>query len=205
MIGTSAVKYFFIRICILFLHNIAPVSVLYIIQLLIVRYFPLPIQLERIPYPIHVWLTVEAGFLTLVFMPLKYALQHSPICHRSISAESRQNLFRACNANVPNLEKFLRQWLMVSERECIKRDNVTDFIIWAFFGPEYAWEQGQRNNGEVETYTAEIEGLIGRKFSPGRADVKGLGRLLNEAGGSHRSLLWYTVSLASPLLAKEPY
>jgi hypothetical protein len=86
---------------------------------------------------------------------------------------------------------------MVSEGECIKRDNVKDFIRWAFFGPGYTREQGQQNEEEIETYTTEIEKMIGRKLSPGRMDVKSLGQLLNEAGGSHRSLLWYAVSYLS--------
>lgn len=194
MIGTSAVEYFFIRVCILFLHNIAPVSILYSIHLLAVQYFHLPIYPERVPNPIHVWLIAETVFFATVFIPLKYARRHSPIYHRSLSAECREKLFRSCNANVPNLEKYLCRWLMVSEAECIKRDNVKDFIRWAFFRPGYRHEQDQQNEAEIETYTAEIEKLIGRKLSPGRMDVKGLGQLLNEAGGLHRSLLWYNVS-----------
>jgi hypothetical protein len=203
MIGTSTAEYLFIRICILFLHNIAPVSILYCIQLLTAQFFHLPIHLERIPYPIHVWLMAEAVFFATVFIPLKYSLHYSPICHRSLPAECRERLFRACNANVPDLERYLSRWLMVSEGECIKRDNVKDFIRWAFFRPGYTWEEDQRNEGEVETYTAEIEKLIGRKLAPGRTDVKGLGRLLNEAGGSHRSLLWYTVE-SIPSLRRNP-
>jgi hypothetical protein len=83
---------------------------------------------------------------------------------------------------------------MVSGPECIKRDNVKDFIKWAFFGPGYKQEQDQHIEKEIETYTTEIEKLIGQRLSPGRMDVKGLGQHLNETRGSHRSLLWYTVS-----------
>jgi hypothetical protein len=86
---------------------------------------------------------------------------------------------------------------MVAEGEYIKRDNVKDFIRWAFFGPGHTRERDQRNEEEIETYTTEIEKMIGRKLSPGRMDVKSLGQLLNEAGGSHRSLLWYSVSYIS--------
>ncbi|KAJ5497541.1 hypothetical protein N7463_009528 [Penicillium fimorum] len=192
MIGTSTAEYFFIRICILFLHNIAPISTLYIIQLLVAQFFHQPSYLERIPYVVHIWLIAEAAFFTAVYLPLKYALRHSSIYHRSLPAEFRGNLFRNCNKNVPNLEKYLSQWLMVSEAECIKRDNVKDFIRWSLFGPEHTREQDQQDEGEIEAYTTEIEKLMGRKLSPGRMDVKGLGRLLNEAGGSHRSLLWYS-------------
>ncbi|KAJ5976545.1 hypothetical protein N7481_010252 [Penicillium waksmanii] len=192
MIGTSTIEYLFIRICILFLRNIVPISVLYSIHLLTNQCLHLPFCLECTPHPIHVWLTAEAAFFATVFIPLKYALHHSPICNRSLPAECRKRLFQTCNANVPNVEKYLSRWLMVSEAEYIKRDNVKDFIRWAFFRPGCTEEQDPQNEAEVEAYTAETEKLIGRKLSLGRTDVKGLGRLLNEAGGSPRSLLWYT-------------
>lgn len=194
MIGTSTAEYFFIRICILFLHNIAPISISYCVQLLVVQFFHPATYLGRISYPIQIWLTAEAVFFSTVFIPLKYALHNSPICHTSLPGELREKLFRCCNRNVPNLEKYLSQWLMVSEAECIKRDNVKDFIRWAFFAPGPTRELDQQNEGQIETYTTELEQLMGRSLSPGRMDVKGLGQLLNEAGGSHRSLLWYTVS-----------
>lgn len=199
MIGTSTVDYFFIRICILFLHNIAPISTLYSIQLLVGQFFHLPDHSKRIPYPIHIWLSAEAVFFTTVIIPLKYAHRHSTIYHRSLSAESREKLFNSCNANVPNLEKYLSRWLMVSGAEHIMRDNVKDFIRWSLFGPEYTQGKDQQNEREIDVYTTDIEKLIGRKLPPGRMDVKGLGQLLNEACGSHRSLLWYTVSYTSPL------
>lgn len=128
MIGISAAEYLFIRICILFLHNIAPVSILYCTLLLITRIFHLPISLERMPYSIQIWLTAEAIVFTAFFIPLRYALDNSTICHTSLPAECREKLFKCCNTNVPNLEKYLTRWLLVSEAEYIKRDDVKDFI-----------------------------------------------------------------------------
>jgi hypothetical protein len=98
---------------------------------------------------------------------------------------------------VPNPEKYISRWLIFAEGEYIKRDKVKDFIRWVFFGPGHTRERDQRNEEEVETYTTEIEKMIGRKLSPGRMDVKSLGQILKEAGGSHRSLLWYTVNYLS--------
>lgn len=201
MIGTSTAEYFFIRVCILFLHNIVPISTLYTVHLLVVQFFHLPTYLGRIPFSVHTWLTAEAVFFITVFVPLKYVLHHSPIFHRPLSAELRGKLFRCCNMNVPNLERYLSQWLMVSDAEYIKRDNVKDFIRWAFFKPGSIQGFDQQNEQELETYTAEVEQLMERKLSPGRMDVKGLGQLLNEAGGSPRSLLWYTVSYSSSSLS----
>ncbi|BCS23582.1 uncharacterized protein APUU_40026S [Aspergillus puulaauensis] len=192
MIGESTTEYLFIRICILFLHNIAPISILYSTQLLLVQFVHLPNYLEHLPYPIQIWLTTEAIFLITFIIPLKYNLHHSTICHRPLSAEGREKLFRRCIASVPNLEKYLSRWLLVSEAEYIKRDNVKDFVRWAFFRPDYKHKWDQHDEVEVEAYTTEIEKLIGQKLAPGRIDLKGLGQLLHETTGSHRSLLWYT-------------
>ncbi|KAI2673850.1 transcriptional regulator family: Fungal Specific TF [Penicillium roqueforti] len=106
------------------------------------------------------------------------------------SDEAARRAFLLCNNCIRRIASS--KGLDLSEAECIKRDNVKDFIRWSLFGPDHILEQDQQHEEEIETYTVEIEKLIGRKLSPGRMDVKGLGRLLNEAGGSHRSLLWYS-------------
>jgi hypothetical protein len=80
MIGTSTAEYFFIRVCILFLHIIAPISILYSIQLLIIQFFHLPTYTERIPYAVQIWLTAELVFFTTVYITLIYALYHSSNC-----------------------------------------------------------------------------------------------------------------------------
>jgi hypothetical protein len=72
---------------------------------------------------------------------LKRALHNSAIYYISISAVDREKLFRRCNETVLDFEKYLSCWLMVLKVEHIKRDNVKDFIRWAFFNPEYTEEQ----------------------------------------------------------------
>jgi pimeloyl-ACP methyl ester carboxylesterase len=195
MIGTSPAEYIFIRACILFLHNIAPASVLHCVQLLLRPFLPLSIRCYRIPFPIEVWLVAEAVFFTVVFLPLRYRLQRSAIYHEPMSKEGRERLFRCCNSNVADPEKYLRRWLMVAKSEHIKHENVKDFIRWAFFHTGQAQEQ---HEPEVEAYTRDIEKLFGLKLPPGRANVKSLGQLLQEVGGLHRSLLWYTVGYLLP-------
>ncbi|KAJ5749504.1 hypothetical protein N7533_006532 [Penicillium manginii] len=167
MIGTSTVEYIFIRICILFLHNVVPVSVSYSILLLMNPFFHMSFCLEHTPCAIHIWLITEAVFFRYFY--------HATELQRDYSELATQI-----------------RWLMVSEADCIKRDNVKDFIRWAFFGPACVRGQDRQNEEEIEAYTAETEKLIGRKLSPGWVNVKGLGQLLNEADSSHRSLLWYT-------------
>src|ERR1700740_2362937 len=83
MIGTSPPEYIFIRACILFLHNITPISILYSVQLIISQFLYLPTFLCHIPFPVQVWLIAEAVFFATVFMPLKSALHNSVIYYRS--------------------------------------------------------------------------------------------------------------------------
>jgi hypothetical protein len=192
MIGSSTAEYIFIRACILFLHNIAPVGVLVTIRLLFLPYFPQSIRHYSIPFPIEAWLVAEALFFAVIFLPLRFHLQRSTIYSEPLSQEERDRLFRYCNSNVADLEEYLRRWLMIKKDGQIKRGNVKDFIRWAFFHSEMVQEQ---HEAEVEVYTRETEKLLGRDLPPGRDKTKGLGQMLNEFDGFHRSLLWYTVCL----------
>jgi hypothetical protein len=191
MIGTSLAEYIFIRACIVFLHGIAPTSVLITIWLLLHQFLPQSIPCYRIPFPIKVWLVAEAVFFTAVFLPLRYHLQRSAIYHEPMSQEQREMLFRYCNSCVANPESYLCRWLMATKSDHIKREDVKDFIRWAFFHPRLEQEQ---HDPEVEAYTRHMEKLLGRELPSGKGNVKGLGQLLNEIDALHRSLLWYTVT-----------
>jgi hypothetical protein len=190
MIGTSTAEYIFIRACILVLHNIAPASVLYCVQLLLWPFLPESFRVYHVPFPLEVWLVAEAVFYTVVFLPLRYRLQRSATHHEPMSQEERERLFKCCYSNVPDLDTYLSRWLLVSDDTHVKRQNVQDFIRWAFFGGGPLQAQHEL---EIENYTKETERIFGKELPPGKADVKGLGQLLNEVDALHRSLLWYTV------------
>lgn len=81
---------------------------------------------------------------------------------------------------------------MAPETGQIKRENVKDWLRWAFFG---AGQTQELDEEEIETFTRDTEKLLGRELPPGRSNTKNVGRMLNEARGLHRSLLWYTVCL----------
>lgn len=189
MIGTSRLEYLFIRTCILFLHNISPVSVLFTAWFLLNPFLPQSIQCYRIPFPIKVWLVAEAIFFIGVFIPLRYSLERSAIHHGPMSHEQRERLVRYCMSNLGDPRKFFSRWLMVTHNDHIRRENVKDFIRWAFFHPE----QVQELELEVEAYTRDMEKLLGKELPSGKTDAKSLGPMLHEVDAFHRSLLWYTV------------
>jgi hypothetical protein len=195
MIGTSTAEYIFIRGCILFLHNIAPASLLYCALLLC----PLPTALSvyRLPVPIETWLVAEATFFTVFFLPYKSYLQRPAIHPELPSREERAKLFERCNATVKDPEKYLSQWFLGAQEEHIKRENVKEFIRWAFLNTE---QTKSEDEDEVEGYVKAMEKLLGRDIPSGKGSAKSLRLTVDKVDCLHRSLLWYLVCYSLAIL-----
>ncbi len=189
MIGTSTPEYIFIRGCIIFLHYIAPVSLLYCV-LLLYRLLPSTLCVNRAPLPIEAWLISEAVFFTVIFLPHKYHLQRPAIHPELPSRAERQELFRRCNTNVKDPEKYLRQWFLGAKKESIKRENLKEFIRWAFLNTE---EVKEEDEDEVEGYVGATEKLLERDLPSGKGRARSLRLTLDRVDFLHRSLLWYLV------------
>jgi hypothetical protein len=81
--------------------------------------------------------------------------------------------------------------------EEIKRENVKDFFLWAFFnrgGPP------GDDNEELEEYIGRTEELLDRKIEPGRGKAQPLRLTLDRVSMLHRSLTWYFVSFLPPAI-----
>lgn len=191
MIGKSTAEYIFIRCTILFLHNIAPFSVIYCI-LLICSQSVLPgLQLNRVPLPIQVWFIAEAIFFFMIFLPHKYFLSRSTIDLEPLTESERNELFKRVSINIPEIQRFLKGWFVGADLDKVKRENVKDFIRWAFFNNLPGDREAE---DDVELYTREIEALQGRPFPEGKSSgLEHLGQKLEKTDGLHRSLLWYLV------------
>ena len=190
MIGTSTIEYIILRACILFLHNIAPASLLYSALFLGSFLLDQNPHAYRLPFPIEVWLLSEAAFYTIVFLPYESYLQRAAIHPKPLSQKERANLFARCNTNVFDPEKYIKHWLLGAKVNDIKRENVKEFIRWAF------WNAGdvlQRDEDEVEGYVRALEKLLGRSIPHGKGSAKSLRLTLDKVNCSHRSLFWYLV------------
>ncbi|MBE3047587.1 hypothetical protein IMZ48_34755 [Candidatus Bathyarchaeota archaeon] len=185
MIGTSCWDYVFIRTCIFFLHHITPLSVLHTLTATLVHppYY--------IPPILEAWLALEAAFYLIVYLPRKAYLQTPAIHPETPSREDRRTLFERCQRHIPNPENYMRKWFQDAPAAEIKRENVHEFFRWAFFNkaePDPAYDE------ELQEYTRNMEGLLGRKFEDGRGNAKCLRLTLEEVDMLHRSLIWYLVS-----------
>jgi len=199
MVGTSTFEYIFLRASIVFLHNIAPTSLLYS-ALFLASFFlnPSP-RAYRLPFPAEVWLFSEAAFYTIVFLPYESYLQRAAVHPEPLSQEDRASLFARCNKNVFDPEKYIRQWLLGAKATDIRRENVKEFIRWAFWN---ASDVLQGDEDEVEDYVRALEKLLGRSIPHGKGSAKTLRLTLDKVNCFHRSLFWYLVS--SPLPSPCP-
>ena len=186
MLRTSAAEYAFIRICISILYCIAPLSVLYC--------FVLTTDLAtifRMRPAIELWLFAEALFWTCFYFPYRWYLQHAAIHPPSRSKEERRKLVDYVKAEITDPEQYIRGWFKGAEVQDIRRQDVKDWLTWAFFDRD--WEEG-KDEDEIEEYTLEIESMLRKNLRPGNGRAKSLRLTIDPVKMLHRSLLWYFVS-----------
>ena len=187
MIGTSRQEDIFIRLCIFFLHWLAPFSICYCALVLIDRSIP-----YRLPLLVERWLTAEALFYTLGYLPRNFYLQrptyHPPLSHR----QDREELFSRCHETIPDPKDYIRKWFLNAPLSQIKRDNVKEFFAWAFLNKD-GWSAEE--DEELEVYVDRLEKLLGRTFEFGKSSIAPLRLTLDAVLMMHRSIFWYLVSL----------
>lgn len=194
MIGTSRLEYIFIQTCIIGLHYLAPLCILYCVFVL--GLYGLQAITWRLPLVIEIVAVAETLFYFLVFLPYRAYLQRAAVHPPPPTREERRELFQLCNDNIADPEAYLRTWFLGAELEEIKKENLKEFMLWAFFnrgGPP------GDDNEELETYCAATEKLLGRKIEEGWGNAKALRLTLDRIDMLHRSLVWYWVSITTPI------
>ena len=101
-------------------------------------------------------------------------------------------LFWTCfKTEVTDPDQFIQGWFKGAEIKDIRRDEVKEWLAWAFFDRDY---EGREDEDEIEEYTLEIESMLRKDFRPGKGTVKPLKLTIDPVDMLHRSLLWYFVS-----------
>ena len=190
MIGTSFREYLFIRLCIFFLHWLAPFSLIYCALALIIR----PTK-YRLPLVLEIWLGGEALFYLLVYLPRNAVLQRPANHPTALSRDERKDLFNWCHETIPDPEGYIRKWFLNAPLSEIKRDNAKEFFAWAFLNKS-TWTADE--DEELHEYVNKLEVLRGRKFELGKGSVAPLRLTLDRVYMLHRSLAWYSVSVHCP-------
>ncbi|KAH8594740.1 hypothetical protein B0O99DRAFT_545220 [Bisporella sp. PMI_857] len=186
MIGTSRSEYWFIRACIVGLHYIAPLCILYCILLLAVYGFEATTY--RFPLLVETVALLETLFYFLIYLPYRAYLQRAATHPPPPSQEQRRELFKLCNDNITDPEEYLRKWFLGADIKEIRRENLKEFFLWAFFnrgGPP------GDDDKELEEYVSATEQMLGRPIESGRGKAVALRLTLDRVDMLHRSLIWY--------------
>ncbi|OAR00269.1 hypothetical protein LLEC1_03402, partial [Akanthomyces lecanii] len=175
----------------LFLHLIAPFSIIYTLVNVLVR---LPFQ---VPLPLQVWLAFEASFYLAIYLPYHGYLQKAARHPELPCREDRKKLFKRCHETIPDPVQYLRKWFRGAAEAEIKRENVKDFFRWAFLNTDKVETADEE---ELDEYVREMETLLGRTLEPGRGTAECLRLTLSKVEMLHRSLMWYSCVFVVDLL-----
>ncbi|KAI5253047.1 hypothetical protein E4T42_03115 [Aureobasidium subglaciale] len=184
--GPSTSEYIFIRTCIAFLHWIAPLSVAYSFVNLYLR--PNRSHGFSIQDILIAWALLEAVFYLVIFLPLRRHLQRPALHPEHASREQRKQDFIQCMGSVPDLDEFLSKWFKNSPLSEIKRENIKEFLRWAFLSLDSVDEAYE---DEVEEYVQLIEKTRQKEFEPGRGSARCIRLTFDKVELLHRSLFWY--------------
>ncbi|TLS30122.1 hypothetical protein PpBr36_03275 [Pyricularia pennisetigena] len=231
MLGTSLSELIFIRICVFLLRFSVPCS----FTLLIITYAftgvsPLGIwglSTENVAANAFTSpslpLRVLVGFLSAVFVAdsIFFLAVYHPFearasgfkpnyPHPSLAPADRSAIFHKCLDNVPDPAHYLRRWFHGADLTEIRRDNVRDFVAWAFFDRDVNdAAQGRlsaEEEAEMEGYLDEInrrlilaseerggdiDGAAGLR--PGRGAAKSMRPTIDKVPMCFRSIIWYII------------
>jgi hypothetical protein len=190
MIGTSTFDLYLIRTSIFVLRYVAPLCAVPCIAT--VARYGLREALSPVPLVLVSVAAAETLFYLVGYLPYQARLQREAVHPPTLSKLERKDLFQKCHDNTPDGEAYLQKWFLGAPAEEIKRENLKEFFLWAFFnrgGPPGDDEE------ELEGYVAQTEELLGREIAPGRGNVECLRLTLDRVYMMHHTLLWYTVSV----------
>jgi hypothetical protein len=185
MIGNSFIEYLAIRTCILGFRLIAPLSLGYG-----------ACRLARPNCPGHlamdIWAAAEVSFYLFAYLPLKHISQKKAV-HPPLGSEiERKEIFRKVHDTIPNAVEYVRIWFRNASLKDIKRENIKEFITWAFLSSDQPLPDYE---DEVNNYADAVDEMVGTPFEPGRGQATAVRLTVDDVYMVHRPLAWYLVNI----------
>ncbi|POS68920.1 hypothetical protein DHEL01_v212686 [Diaporthe helianthi] len=145
-------------------------------------------------------ISIESIFALFIWRPYTKRLEE-PARHPPLSsAAERRALFERCMTTVPSFETYFRMWFLGAELSDIRRENIREFLLWAFFDVESRSDMQKHTSrdddeygAEVDQYIARIENLWGRPFASGRGSAKCLRLTIDSIETKYRTVWWYAI------------
>ncbi|KAL8300119.1 hypothetical protein RB593_009800 [Gaeumannomyces tritici] len=224
MIGDSLAEFVFIRIAIFLLHYSIPVGLALLVALQcttgVVSWWLWPGTglgpssfAQVLAATIAAVVAFDSAFALVVYLPYRRRAERLVASYPPpMSPLQRRKLFDTCFENVPDCETYLRGWFLGAEIRDIRRDNVHEFLAWAFFDRDSSAvsatvESGllldQDEEAELQGYLDEIDGRLraaassdGVGLLPGHGPARSLRLSVDEVHMRFRGFIWYLIVMA---------
>ncbi|KAL1743415.1 hypothetical protein HDZ31DRAFT_83410 [Schizophyllum fasciatum] len=203
MLGNSRTEYIFIRICIVLLRAVAPLSIAYLI-------YCFARGIAIVSSPVGLAALAEASFFLFVYLPRKRQLQKHIHFPRRLERQARQELFQRCVHTASDSTTYPAGWFLPipdatpadsdtpqttdkSTPTFLSYDNVREWLLWAFFHAELHEAQEEWTE-EIDAYLAVVEQYIGRPLDKGAvATSRGMRVTMDTVPMVYRPLIWYSI------------
>jgi pimeloyl-ACP methyl ester carboxylesterase len=190
MLPSSRGTLVFSRVFIWLFRAVAPLSITY---WLFVTFGLFPSK--RLPTALEAWLLAESLFYLFVYLPMSYAVHGPGMKVDCNDRKQRCSLFNKCIATITDPVRYVSLWHRGAPIESIGRENVKEWICWAFMDKDTG---GFDEDEELEEYVDALENLLpdGMKFRPGKTPgVQTLRFSLDPVNISHKPLLFYVLGV----------
>ncbi|EFW99968.1 hypothetical protein CMQ_286 [Grosmannia clavigera kw1407] len=196
MLGTSVPELVFIRVCVFLLQYSIPLCVITIalLRVAFAQNCGVPLILTKVFAGL---LVLDLSYAVLLYRPFKSRLRASANHPQSLTLEERSELFERCLASISDPERYLQLWFLGAGPQEIKRENVKDFILWAFFDRKSVEKTVEGDvescEDELESYVVQTEEMLGRPLPPGRGTAVPLRLTFDVVDTRYRSVVWYAI------------
>lgn len=192
MIGTSFGEWVFIRLSILVLRYPAIVYTVFLGGQYL-RYGS-KARDHLVTTSLIALLIAELVFALCIYWPATRRLSDAAVHPEPLSRNGRRALFHKCFDNVPNLESYIQGWFLGAEIADIERDNIREFILWAFFEhDDIPAGLDDDIDDEIDEYIEIMEARLAYKFAAGRGSAKSLRLTIDPIHSTYRGLMWYII------------
>ena len=134
----------------------------------------------------RVWCAAESIFF-LFFLWYRRHLQRDANHPPLRSMKQRKALFAKIRREIHDPDRFLSGWFRGAKPESIGREDLRDFLNWAFWDGR----AGAAEYKELEYYINKVEAMMRKPFLPGHGAAKALRLTLDPIEMECRTLLWY--------------
>ncbi|KAK8013688.1 hypothetical protein PG991_009281 [Apiospora marii] len=190
MLGTSLRELLFIRLCIILLQYGTPILLAGLALATATGGWTAlkhPASKTAIGYVL-----LDLTYAVFLWLPYTRRLRDEADHPPPLSPVDRRALFLKCNDNVPDFDRYLRLWFLGANPSEIRRDNVRDFVLWAFFDRRPGAESEDEAD-ECAGYLDLIEQRLGHELTPGRGAAQSLRLTFDDIETRYRSFIWYVL------------